>query len=526
MSIPAAGDGPVRAGTDTGWEAPDSIAYHAVVQPDRLACVELSTGVRADYRDLHQRVGRCAAWLLDRLGGRAGQGGAGQRVGWLGRNSLAELVTSLACARAGAVFLPMNWRLTVPELTWLASDATPALLIHDAEFAAAAAALADAVPGLSIIEASAAALEQPSFSPLPTAVPRDAHDPATIIYTSGTSGRPKGAIITEQNIFFTAFNFALLNHVDRNSVFLCDMPLFHIIGIVTIARSTLLQGGTLLISPGFDPALTLERMADPALGVTHYMCVPQMAQTLRLQSGYDPAKLSRLVFFGTGGAPNPPALVRRFIAEGIPMADGYGSSEGGTILGMPLGDPLRTIAKAGSAGIPPASVQVRLVDEDGKDVVGDAVGELLVRGPNVSPGYWNRAAGTGDGATGWFHTGDTARRDRDGFYYIVDRKKDMYISGGENVYPAEVEAALLELDAVAEACVIGIPDAQWGEVGCAHIVLRPGSTLAEETVLAHCRGCLARYKVPKRIEFVESLPRTASGKLLKGVLRDRYRAGG
>ncbi|PWC40032.1 AMP-binding protein [Azospirillum sp. TSO35-2] len=507
-------------GPHSAWEAPDILAYHAAVQPRNPACVDLASGERLTYAELDRRVDRCVAWLLGRIGAEPGQ-----RVAWLGRNSIDEVIASLACGRAGAVFVPLNWRLTAPEVAALLADSTPSLLVHDAEFAPTVSGLATAPAGLAMVTRATAHAEQAATTgPAPRLAPRDANAPSTIIYTSGTSGQPKGAIHTEQTAFFTAFNFALLNRIDHASVFLCDMPLFHVIGILTITRSTLLQGGALLVSPGFDPELTLARLSDPGLGVTHYMCVPQMAQSLRQRPEYDPTRLSRLVFFGTGGAPNPPALVRRFLAEGVPMADGYGSSEGGTVLGMPLGDPERMADKAGSAGLPPASVRLRLVDDQGNDVADGEVGEILVRGPNVSPGYWNRPPSPDEGPAGWFRTGDSARRDADGFYVIVDRKKDMFISGGENVYPAEIEAVLLELDAVAEACVIGIPDRQWGEVGCAYVVPRAGYPLTDQDIIDHCRSRLARYKAPKRVIVTDALPRTASGKLRKNVLRELHRS--
>ena len=525
MSLTDSGGDGIAAGLR--WEAPDPVAYQAAVQPGALACIDLASGERLTYEALHRRIDRCAAWLIARLGSSPAQGAGGRRVAWLGRNGIDQLIAALACVRTGAVFVPLNWRLTAPELAALVTDSTPSLLIHDGEFAAAARGVEDAVaaslPGLVRLATSTVREEGSAAEPVAGLPPRDAGAPSIIIYTSGTSGQPKGAIHTEQTAFFTATNFALLNRVDQRSVFLCDMPLFHVIGIVTICRTTLLQGGTLLLSAGFDPVLTLERLSDPALGVTHYMCVPQMAQTLRQQPAYDPANLSRMVFFGTGGAPNPPALVRRFVEDGVPMADGYGSSEGGTVLGMPLGDLSRIAAKAGSAGVPPASVRLRLVDDAGADVADGEVGEILVRGPNVSPGYWNRPTAAEPGGEGWFRTGDTARRDADGFYYIVDRKKDMFISGGENVYPAEIEAILLELDSVAEACVIGIADAQWGEVGCAFVVPRAGCPVTEQDVIDHCRSRLARFKTPKRIVIADELPRTASGKLRKNLLREQYR---
>ncbi|MFV3074898.1 AMP-binding protein [Niveispirillum fermenti] len=497
--------------------APDPLAFQAGAQPDKIALADLTSGRRYSYAELDRAVNRCATWLAGRLGNAI----VGQRIAVLGRNDAAMPILHLAAARSGAIFVPLNWRLTVPELAFQVADADPALLLAQEEFLDTAKAAADGRERTAVLPLAAAEAAWLTMQDTrPPAQPADR--PSTLLYTSGTSGRPKGALLTESNLFFTTVNFSLMNHVTAASVLLCDMPLFHVVGLVTMVRTPLTQGGTLLLSRGFDPALTMARLADPALGITHYMCVPQMAQTLRQHPGYDPAPLRRMTALCTGGAPMPAALIGRFSEEQITIADGYGMSEAGTVLGMPVGDRARILAKAGSAGLPGPTLRLRLVDDDGQDVPDGAVGELWISGPNLSPGYWNRPElPTLAEQGGWLRTGDAARRDGDGFYYLVDRKKDMFISGGENVYPAEVEAAILELPAIAEAAVIGMPDPRWGEVGWAYIVPAAGQVVTEQQIMAHLDGRIARYKRPQRVVITDGLPRTGSGKVQKHLLRQQ-----
>ncbi|MEA1648610.1 AMP-binding protein [Nitrospirillum sp. BR 11164] len=496
--------------------APDPVAFQAAAQPDTLALADLTSGRRYTYAALDQAVNRCAAWLAATLGAPASQ-----RVAVLGRNDAAMIVLHLAGARLGSIFAPLNWRLTVPELAFQVRDAEPALLLADAEFLETARRAAEGT-ATRVLTLAAAEADWDRAAPLRPGGPPHADTPSTLLYTSGTSGRPKGALLTESNLFFTTVNFGLMNKIGGGSVVLCDMPLFHVVGLVSLARTPLTHGGTLLVSRGFEPSTTLSRLADPALGITHYMCVPQMAQTLRQHPDYDAARLRRLVALCTGGAPMPAALIQRFCDDGITIADGYGMSEAGTVLGMPLGDRARIAAKAGSAGIPGPTVRLRLVDDDGQDVPDGQVGEVWISGPNLSAGYWRRPElPTLAQLGGWLRTGDAARRDADGYYYLVDRKKDMFISGGENVYPAEVEAAVMELDCVAEVAVIGVPDERWGETGWAYVVVRAGQTVTPEQVLAHLDGRIARYKRPQRVLIVGSLPRTGSGKVQKHVLRQQ-----
>jgi fatty-acyl-CoA synthase len=295
--------------------------------------------------------------------------------------------------------------------------------------------------------------------------------------------------------------------------------MFHVIGMVTTFRAPLLAGGALLVSDGFDPPRTLQRLGDPALGVTHYFCVPQMAARLRDDPAYDPQRLAGRVSLFSGGAPHARAAIMRWVDDGIPLADGFGMSEAGTVFCMPAD--LRIIAdKAGAAGVPTPGVEARIV-ADGAVCADGAPGELQLRGANVAAGYWRAPAATAAAYTadGWLLTGDVAVRDADGFYTLVDRKKDMFISGGENVYPAEVEAALADCPGLAEAAVVGVADARWGEAGHCAIVLAPGASADAGTVRRHLEGRIARHKLPAHVTVLEALPRTGSGKVRKDELR-------
>ena len=487
----------------------DSVATYARSQPDAPALADLESGRRWTYRALDRAADGVAAWLVDRLGP-----ASGERVALLARNCAETMILQLGCVRAGAMFVPLNWRLSPVELAALVADAAPALLFHDEDCAEIAA-------GLGVEALDLGALASMAERP-PAAARRDWEEPATLLYTSGTSGRPKGVILTEANAFFGCLNFVLGNRVGRSSVFLCDMPLFHTAGLFAAARVPLLGGGSVLISKGFDPEKTLARLGDPALGISHYFSVPQMAQRLWDEPGFDPAKLRHLAIWATGGAPNPAAQIERFVRAGIAMSNGFGMSETGSNYGMPMDDPELVIAKGGSCGLPYAFVETMIADEEGEALPPGETGELWLAGPSVTPGYWNRPEENERAFAGkWFRTGDAASVDAEGFLTIVDRRKDMYISGGENVYPAEVEAALAELAEIAEAAVIGVPDRRWGEVGRAYLIPREGHALDEARVRAHCAARLAKFKVPASVVIAADIPRTASGKILKHVLRER-----
>jgi fatty-acyl-CoA synthase len=499
----------------------DAVAYWGRVRPHKLAIGDFSSGLRLNYLQLDQRIDRCAALLELQLGEPVGE-----RVAVLARNSLDFLAIHFACVRVGAIFVPLNWRLSAPEISILVQDSAPRLLFVEEEFRP----VVDALTGGHSVQ-RIWPLEHQPFQALLDGAPEKpsrprpprADQPSTLLYTSGTTGRPKGVTYSERNALASNLNFALSTRLDASSIMMCDMPLFHVAGLMAGARAPLLMGATLWLSPRFDPELALQRLSDPELGITHTFYVTQMTQILREHPAYATADLSRLVCLVTGGAPNPAANVQRWLDDGVIMADGFGMSETGSAFNMPIDDADRIRRKVGSSGLPLISLRYRLVKADGAEAGPGEVGELCLAGPSVTSGYWNQPEATAAAFDehGYLKSGDLAYADEDGFLFIVDRLKDMFISGGENVYPTEIEAVIAELDVVSEAAVIAVPDPQWGEAGRAYVVPVPGAEVTPDQVIEHVRSRLARYKAPKRVIITERLPRTASGKLQKNVLRER-----
>ncbi|CAN5847297.1 AMP-binding protein [soil metagenome] len=502
------------------WLARDFIHRQSRTRPGKLAVQELADGRALSYSGLEAELRRCESYLRSVLSR------PGARVAILARNSIHHITLFYGCPRAGAVFQPLNWRLAGPELAVLLEDAAPELLIYEAEFEAQAQRALASIPVANVLRIASG--DDPFADALAAATPVadpsliDPSAPAMLLYTSGTTGRPKGVIVTPRTAFFSAVNYSQVGELCADHAMLCDVPLFHVVGLLAVQHGTFFTGGTVHLSDRFVPAETLERLSDPALGISHYFCVPQMAQALLDDPGFKGANLGGLRLF-TGGAPMPAPVTLALIDAGLRPSNGYGMSENGTVLGVPL-DPEIARAKVGSAGIASPAMEVRLVGRDGVDVKPGEPGEVWLRGPSVMPGYWNQPEATAKtfAPGGWFKTADAARQDEDGYYFIVDRWKDMYITGGENVYPAEVEAALIEMPLVAEAAVVGVPDVRWGEAGCAYVVLRPGNPRDIAAVMAWCDGRLARYKRPAHVRFIPELPRTASGKIQKDILRRAF----
>ena len=487
----------------------DPLAASAGRSPEKLAVVELATGTRLSYAALDELVSRATGWLVQTLGEPLGQ-----RIAFLGRNGVPLLVLALAAERCGAVFVPLNWRLAPPEIAALSADCAPALRIADTEFAEALAGARDS----TMVMAAIAGYDPVRPRPL------DPARPIVLLYTSGTTGRPKGAIVTAINAGANATNFAAVGQVDEASVFFSDLPMFHTIGLFAVARTALMRGGTLVIADRFVPGRTLAALADGDLGITHYFAVPAMVEALERDPSFRPEALARLKAIFVGGAPLVPALIERFHARGVSLVNGYGMSEAGTVIHMPI-DVEAIRASGGAVGLPAPHLELRLVD-NGTDVADGQVGEVWLRGAPVTPGYWNLPAETAAAfSDGWYHTGDLARRGADGFYRIVDRLKDMYVSGGENVYPAEVETVLAAHPDVADVAVLARPDPRWGETGLALIVPRPGTAFDPGAFSAYCAARLAKYKCPARIVAIDAIPRSAAGKILKPLLRARLNAG-
>jgi len=452
---------------------------------------------------------------------------AGDRVAYLGPNHPSFVETMFATMAAGAIFVPLNTRLAPPELAHMLRDAGVRAFVWASECDRTARAALDQAPiELRIVagagsEAADHVLDRliERSAPAPVDVPVSRDEVAMIMYTSGTTGRPRGAALTHDNLTWNAVHVLIDVDVYQDEVTLVSAPLFHTAALNQTFLPTFLKGGKAVLESGFDPQRTLALIAEHR--VTWMFGVPAMFQALAAAPGWADADLSSVRAVEAGGAPVPEELIRVYQERGLTFMQGYGMTE--TAPGALFLRAKDSRRKIGSAGTPCFFSDVELVDVTGQPVPPGEPGEIVVEGPNVMRGYWRDAAATRAVLTedGWFRSGDIAVRDDDGHLRIVDRKKDMFISGGENVYPAEVENALYEHPAVRECAVVGVPDARWGEVGRAFVVLRDGRTLDQAGLEQFLAGRLARYKVPKLLVLRDSLPRTASGKLLKKLLRDQ-----
>ncbi len=494
----------------------DWIAHHAEVRGQRTAAIDLATQRRFTYAEFDERIDRLAAHLAT-LGVKKGE-----RVAVLAANSTDFLETQFACFRLGAIFTPLNIRLTVHELAFIVGDAAPLALIHDADFDSMAEELRKQCKVPHLLSYGAPYERAIADSPrLAQHTPCAMEDVCTIMYTSGPTGKPKGSQTTHLMNFINCINFGIGVFISQKTVHLCVLPLFHTGGLNCYVNPIFHAGGCNIIMRAFDPGESLRIVGDPAIGLTHFFGVPSIYQFMAAHPAFQHTDFSRLQIAGVGGAPMPVPLLKQWESRGCTLVQGYGMTETSpAVLVLDADDAAR---KAGSAGRPILHGEVKIVDDDGNPVKQGEMGELWVKGPNITPGYWNRPDANRTSFTdGWLHTGDAARQDEEGFYYIVDRTKDMYISGGENVYPAEVEDVLYQLPQIAEAAIIGEPDSTWGETGLAIVVRKPGQDLSETQVIAHCRERLARFKCPTRVMFIDALPRNATGKVHKPTLRASF----
>jgi fatty-acyl-CoA synthase len=512
--------------------ASDWIAFNADRTPDKLAMIDQHSGRRYTYAQMNERAGKLAAYLRDAWGIQAGD-----HVAILAKNCSEFFEFQFACVKLGAVMLPLNWRLANPELIFILNDAEAKGLVYDAEFYAQIPELQQQTGARHVlrIDLGAAPLDDSTSyddavngtSSTLTMAPQTTHDTVmTIMYTAGTTGRPKGVLITHGMTFWNMVNISQPTGINQNSVHYVVLPLFHTGGLNLYANPLFHHGGTNIIARAYDPALTLQTITDPELGVTHFFGVPAIYLFLSQHDAFMQTDLSHIESWGCGGAPMPATLLKTYAEKGIIVQLGFGMTE--TSPTVFLIAKRLVMDKPTSVGKPLLHTRVRVVDEARSDVAVGEVGEVVISGPNITPGYWKRedanAKSFSYDAHGnrWLHSGDAGMIDADGCIYIVDRYKDMYISGGENVYPAEIEQVIFQLDAVADVGVIGVPHERWGETGKAIVVRKAGSSISEDEIIAHCQANLAKFKVPQSVAFVDELPRNAAGKVLKRTLREQF----
>ena len=502
----------------------DYLARRELYSPDKLAFIDAGKAPewRLTFRQANQRANHLANWLKS-------QGiDKGDRVAILARDGYEHLDLFFACSKLGAIHTALNWRLNWHELLEIFQSTTPKILVFSDDFKTSVAELTtrypltclhlegDGLPGSLHFES---ALQTASDAPV-TCETLEAEDTAALIFTGGTTGLPKAAQVSHRMIAWNTLN-TVIHDVTHNDVFLNVFPMFHTGGLFVYTLPQVIFGGLTILIRTFDPAQVLNLLEREK--VTIFGAVPTMYQMLTTAPNWASVDLSALRFCTSGGAPLPVPLVEKYTREkGIRFKQGFGMTEFGP--GIFALAPEDAIRKAGSIGRPNFYVDARIVDDAGRFLGPDLEGELVLKGPSYSSGYFNdpQASAEAVDARGFFHTGDVAHYDSEGYFFIVDRKKDMFISGGENIYPAEIEKALYQHPAVHMCAVIGLPDPKWGEVGRACVVLKAGQTASQAELLEFMSTRLAKYKVPKSVAFLDALPISAAGKILKRELRDQF----
>jgi fatty-acyl-CoA synthase len=473
-------------------------------------------GAELTYGGLARRIARISGTLSGTLGIRRGE-----RVAWLGLNNTESIALLFACARIGAIFTPLNWRLTPVEHLALMADSEPSLLVVEPEFADAIATKRVVITGPRLACTGGPRSGWLDWDGMAEAAsPRQGgdgrtEDPILLCYTSGTTGHPKGAIHTQDGMLWNAINSTQMHDLTSQDRVLTTLPLFHVGGLNIQTMPALHAGATVTLHRRFEAAATLSSLVDERITLT--VLVPTQLDLLLAEPGWGAADLSSLRCITTGSTIIPAGLVRTIQARGIPVIQIFGSTETGPVA---VFQRISDCGKVGVAGHCAVHCEMRLVDGDGQDVPPGQSGEVLIKGRNIMAGYWRDEAATKAVLKdGWFATGDIGHLDDDGFLIVDDRKKEMIISGGENIFPAALEAILAECPDIEEAAVVGRPDDRWGEIPVAVVVPRPGARLTEEGILALFKDKVARYKHPRAVIFTDHLPRTSIGKLVKADIR-------
>ncbi len=483
----------------------DPIRWWSRFSPGRVALVDRKFGRRLSYLDLDMLGDRWVSVLRDKLGVVAGD-----RVAVLMSNRVESVALFLACLRLKVLFVPLNWRLSGAELQGIIADAAPSIIVGEGQYNFTAENAEGAEePRWIDVDADAPALLGGASVERSADLRVDGEEAVMVIYTSGSTGKPKGAVLSHRQLLFNAIATTTAWELGADDVAPITTPFFHVGGWNVFATPLWLRGGCVVLVDQYDPATFLGTLAEERCTVA--LCVPTQLMMLA-ESPQFGMEIPSLRWLISGGAPCPLSLADRIRSGGYALRLGYGLTEcGPNCFAMTTED---SVAKPGSVGRPIPFLEMRLVDESLADVDDGETGELLLRGPQVFSGYLNSADKTAEVMTddGWLRTGDLARRDSSGAYWICGRRKEMFISGGENVFPGEVEAALADCPGIAEVVVVGVADPLWGEVGRAFVVPSGQTALTDQQVLEHARSRLGRYKVPKTVVMMTSIPRLGSGK--------------
>jgi fatty-acyl-CoA synthase len=496
----------------------DWIGKWAVYSPDKVALAEQGSDRRMTYGQLNRLGNRLANYFQDELALVKGD-----RIAVVADNCLEYIVLFSAAQKAGLTLVPLNYRFTGKEIDYLLSNADPKLVIGEDKYQP----LLDAAPmykkiahhwSLDDLQAFCDPAEEKPGDAHFELVPVDENDPIFILFTAGTTGFPKGALYTHKMLFWNSINTAMSLIINTESRTVNCMPPFHTGGWNVLTTPLLHHGGFIFLMKKFEPAEVLRLINEEKVSI--FMGVPTMLKMMADEPAFESSDFSQLYYIIVGGEPMPIPLIEKWHKKGVPIRQGYGMTEvGPNLTSLHQDDAVR---KKGSIGRPNYYVEIKIVDEKGREMPANQAGELLLKGPMVTPGYWkNEEATRKTIEEGWFHTGDRVRQDEEGYLFVVDRIKNMFISGGENVYPAEVERALVAHPEVSEVAVIGVPDDRWGEVGHAFVVSVKGAKLSAETLKEYCLEHLAKFKIPKHYSFLEALPKNDAGKINKRILKEK-----
>lgn len=497
----------------------DWLTKRARHTPQKEALVVPHRGLRSTYSDLNERANNLAAYLqqernLD----------TGDRLGVLSQNCFEYAVLFFACAKIGVIIIPLNYRLPAGALGGLLDDSDPQVVVHSKEFESVAKEAVASNSGADFMkldggsESVSGIMEE--HNSYPDIYSAESEDIAMILYTSGTTGKPKGAMISWQQIHWNSINTEISLGLTGDDSSFVNTPFYHTGGWHVLFTPLIHHGGKLVMQPEFDAEACNKLIEEEEISIL--FGIPTMLRMMMEQPNFNAQDFSSVRFAICGGESCPVPVIKKYQQKNVPMRQGYGLTESGpNCFSLPAEDAIR---KKGSVGFPNFHIGTKIADESGEEVEQNKVGELLMKGPHLFSGYWKNPEATEEAMEeGWVHTGDLFRCDEDGYHYMVGRKKEMYISGGENVYPVQVEEVIYKHEAVVQAAVIGVADEQWGETGCAFVVLKDHASLSADELREYCREYLATYQCPKHVVFKEQLPMGDSNKIQKGDLEQEFK---